>query len=92
MSLVMSLRGRGAVGSAARTAAVLSRFGATASAQAHDEAHMCSTPGARIGSRAAAGASPAIPARYVLARSAQRQGSPTRAAFATLRRPMTGCA
>jgi peptidoglycan/xylan/chitin deacetylase (PgdA/CDA1 family) len=32
MSLVMSLRGRGAVGSAARTAAVLSRFGATASA------------------------------------------------------------
>ena len=34
MSLVMSLRGRGAVGSAARTAAVLSRFGATASAMA----------------------------------------------------------
>lgn len=34
MSVVVSLRSRGAVGSAARTAAVLSRFGATASAMA----------------------------------------------------------
>jgi peptidoglycan/xylan/chitin deacetylase (PgdA/CDA1 family) len=34
MSLAMSLRGRGAAGSAARTAAVLSRFGATAAGMA----------------------------------------------------------
>ena len=34
MSVVVSLRSRGAAGSAVRTAAVLSRFGATASAMA----------------------------------------------------------